>query len=897
MRVIVFLMALIHGLIAEQLVYDNTPTYPECSVGVWDPHEKKCVKLSNRYDNKNGYYYLFYRNGNHADFITPITESGGFRCSVGSYRCSFSQEAFRSRESCQSHCKKLDEHGNIVLGSCTEVVPMRPTQTVRSTLHQCQSDCSSKKTPVRLAAVGIKLVFSNIANMSGYIEVKKTGPNHKEWTTQETVFYVQNGYALGSGNKLDLGALAKGEKIEIVFTPRNIGDNKKVIGMGYFNPEEYDGFSQYSDLTSPGPLGYKCFRLEDYEKKKANKFYLQIDTDLDGRPDLFRELSSSFVCIGSNNVSLAMHIEHRGNTLYILGATSDMKSVTKEIELSIYDKGSCSNGSGYLLDAHEYHATYANSNPAYEWEGFNIMANLIVSEDGKVYSLVPVSNLIGCKNSNTNLIHYVQGTTYEIVQPSRKCTTGALCAYKLKFSIPGKTPVSVTDVESITGLCADNNTYFSTTTHLMPYGGEGDLKTPYFADYLPAELVSDITKYGAMKNYADAKKNYASLAVASSPFDMFAGHKRIEVSALTDMKNRAPVDMIRDIQEKKVVPMPLWKGIYQTDRLDVLISNSNLPNAESNLLEMWAGYGFSPWSDCKEATGTRVVYSHQYVNATLCDRYGSAWHYDGTRCVTDAKDEVRKVDGTLTLGTTSFKNVPTCTFYHYSYPFTIKNVDDVKKFQIFQEGYDDHMVLVINGHAVFSKPESGMNKLPDSRASNHCEHSTYYRSSTKIDLKPYLKNGVNVLDLYWGGYHGIIGWIKVAVEVDGPMNFECNGYPCQKNLSIQKGKQCSQGVLSADKKQCYAEPDCPADFTKDYDNHAKCVKTIPSTEEYTVQICRPWWRLRRMYQCTSETNYDDIANMMSYGYPRWITIEKNPVEYYKSLSIGPDGTIEENTNR
>jgi hypothetical protein len=148
---------------------------------------------------------------------------------------------------------------------------------------------------------------------------------------------------------------------------------------------------------------------------------------------------------------------------------------------------------------------------------------------------------------------------------------------------------------------------------------------------------------------------------------------------------------------------------------------------------------------------------------------------------TDMKFEFR--NGVLTIGTIADNYWGgDCNAYDRITKFELKNIDQIKDFKIIEVGFDDYLLVSINGHVVYVGPDDG-NKLEIIKKEqkmwlfthhvyfvnngindNACERMTNRQLTKNIDIKKYLKEGMNEIFMRTiVAGHGE-GWIKIAAN-------------------------------------------------------------------------------------------------------------------------------------
>ncbi|WP_434656698.1 hypothetical protein [Sulfurimonas sp. NW9] len=115
----------------------------------------------------------------------------------------------------------------------------------------------------------------------------------------------------------------------------------------------------------------------------------------------------------------------------------------------------------------------------------------------------------------------------------------------------------------------------------------------------------------------------------------------------------------------------------------------------------------------------------------------------------------------------------------------------------------------------------------------------------------------------------------------------------QKFVDNQGNYYCPYGVLSGD--NCEVNPTCIENWDEDPVDTSRCYKTTISSTEGTTKVCKPWWRIMRVYDCSgmvTDNAYNLIDNITS-GPPRFVNVCTQQEKIYKSLTIDSDGNIVE----
>ena len=94
--------------------------------------------------------------------------------------------------------------------------------------------------------------------------------------------------------------------------------------------------------------------------------------------------------------------------------------------------------------------------------------------------------------------------------------------------------------------------------------------------------------------------------------------------------------------------------------------------------------------------------------------------------------------------------------YHRSISFDIRNVNDVTLFNLRSVAYDDQMEIKINGNRIFIGPNGSLNGCR--------EYERTWTSNPNVNLIPYLKNGINTIELEVRVGGRGEAWIKIEAR-------------------------------------------------------------------------------------------------------------------------------------
>ena len=136
-----------------------------------------------------------------------------------------------------------------------------------------------------------------------------------------------------------------------------------------------------------------------------------------------------------------------------------------------------------------------------------------------------------------------------------------------------------------------------------------------------------------------------------------------------------------------------------------------------------------------------------------------------------------------------------CQIYDRSTTFKATNIKQIEEFRITQVGFDDYLLIKVNGHVVYVGPDGGSslevvirdviieprcyskygcpptppqtvkaNKVYNGVNDNICERNTNWVRDVNIDIKPYLQEGHNVIDIRVIVTGAGEGWLKIRAK-------------------------------------------------------------------------------------------------------------------------------------
>ena len=112
-----------------------------------------------------------------------------------------------------------------------------------------------------------------------------------------------------------------------------------------------------------------------------------------------------------------------------------------------------------------------------------------------------------------------------------------------------------------------------------------------------------------------------------------------------------------------------------------------------------------------------------------------------------------------------------CSIYDRKTSFILSDISKIQEFKIIQVGFDDYMQIKVNEHVVYVGPDGGdrlaftnqgLRVLVDNGLSKaNCERGMNWNQDLNIDLKPYLVEGDNNLDMRVIVSGEGEGWLKI----------------------------------------------------------------------------------------------------------------------------------------
>ena len=136
-------------------------------------------------------------------------------------------------------------------------------------------------------------------------------------------------------------------------------------------------------------------------------------------------------------------------------------------------------------------------------------------------------------------------------------------------------------------------------------------------------------------------------------------------------------------------------------------------------------------------------------------------------------------NGVLTIGTIADNYWSGhCAIYDRTTTFKITNKDKIKDFFLFKVGFDDYMQITLNDKLIYVGPDGGnklevktigskfwKRKVVDNGSGHHaCERNENWTREPNIDLKPYLKEGENILKTRVIVAGAGEGWLQIRAK-------------------------------------------------------------------------------------------------------------------------------------
>ena len=373
-----------------------------------------------------------------------------------------------------------------------------------------------------------------------------------------------------------------------------------------------------------------------------------------------------------------------------------------------------------------------------------------------------------------------------------------------------------------------------------------------------------------------------------------------DVSAIAGKDPTPSKDLIKQIVDGKIVPLPLSEGVEAFKKKSFLFKDFLGKDDESGK-PLYFGFGHSPWNQCREYEVSKIVEETETSPKDECAWLGAGWTFNPSsrKCEKPVDKMPPVATGTLTLGREGNNYLSAgCEEFNFKTGFIVKDVSKVQEFKISYVQIDDFMNFFINDQLAYAGPYGGdrLKILGNGWTVEYgegltrgCDPSRTWRLYPGVDAKGHLKNGLNTarIKLVVGDLGE--GYVKIDYKTVGTDTITCSAGHCANSNVKTFPPTCEKGTRVGN--VCVVNPRCRAGFV-DSPTAGLCQKSALVPKKYKIKICRPWWTIRRMYICnTTKTGYDSFIRNLTFGYPRWITIEKDPVTIQKSLVLDKNGNI------
>ncbi len=208
---------------------------------------------------------------------------------------------------------------------------------------------------------------------------------------------------------------------------------------------------------------------------------------------------------------------------------------------------------------------------------------------------------------------------------------------------------------------------------------------------------------------------------------------------------------------------------------DFLNSSQAIEGNPDQVVAMLTG----TYGECKPITTTiteRTVRS--------CDQYSQPDCVEGSKIVTVSGDET-SFEYPVIKASIPYQGGSGCYQRHLYTKIEITDLSAVNSFYLSRIGWDDSVRLTINGTVVYA----------NGSFSGYCERSTTFWDSPNLNLKPYLVQGTNTIDLLVGisGY----GFVSGEYVIDYPINKVCPTVDNCVNIPAECQLQSSDCLTTA----------------------------------------------------------------------------------------------------
>ena len=164
------------------------------------------------------------------------------------------------------------------------------------------------------------------------------------------------------------------------------------------------------------------------------------------------------------------------------------------------------------------------------------------------------------------------------------------------------------------------------------------------------------------------------------------------------------------------------------------------------------------YGECKPLTFTKTE-----TELRTCDKYVEPNCTNGSEIVTAVSGAETSFNYPIITASIPSQGGSGCAQHHLYTKIEIKDISKINSLYLTRLGWDDSVKVTINGSVIYSN---------GSFFSRGCERSTEFWIKPNIDLKPYLVQGTNTIDLLVGISGG--GFVSAQYTIDYPKDRVCN---------------------------------------------------------------------------------------------------------------------------
>ena len=287
--------------------------------GSFDANRGKCVKLTpTNYTGRNGYYFMYKKNGSGFDFYTPMSLPEKLKCVYDKYKCSTSGEVYNSKDQCQLLCG----------GSCNYVEKVDNSEY--NDKYECENKCGTHDSSYNGKGT---LIISNMYPFNKHSNV--TIYKNNSIISNSSHISDNNFYFGTENNQIQIPNVKPGDVITLKITSQKTFDDLHYqIGLGYW--DDNLGNRVYTLNT---PDNAQCFKLDKYFPNK-NRIKISYDVDNDNIPESETTIPT-FYCITDDNLTKDIKIYILGDKLKIDYFTTKMESNETDPGIDYFNKGEC----------------------------------------------------------------------------------------------------------------------------------------------------------------------------------------------------------------------------------------------------------------------------------------------------------------------------------------------------------------------------------------------------------------------------------------------------------------------------------------------------------------------------------------------------------------------------